>query len=312
MSPKRTYQLGENGKPVGLPFHVPYTFSDFSENEEEYVDYLNNLYDQYEEVAKTLRPSEPHPLTFSDDEAYQRKKEAWREDNNEERMARAMSKALFARDQAIRPPHYLSREEKILRDGNEADKSEFRARMDQLKVVNQLFERSAEERGYGNTKKAQELWDMAMTQKRGLQECEKNYEYSFVAEGLKKDLDFGKATAEEMMKWTPEKVKENIPLVESILQGWRDLSDEECSYILDTGSPYKADKEATFKVVRLEHPGVRSKDLGALSNEKTAQGLLDHAYRVGYAVKEYEPPEAEEGPVEEGQGQWEDSLKPVV
>src|SRR4030042_15554 len=100
----------------------------------------------------------------------------------------------------------------------------------------------------------------------------KDYEFSITAQERDGTLRWGEEEIKKMERWTPEQIRERLPYVESILQGFRDMADTEHSYLVDTGSPYNADKEPTFKVVKISHPGIAAKNLTAVSGKSEPQG----------------------------------------
>jgi len=282
------------------------------ENPEDFREYIQAKKNQYETIRRGLRHQEPHPMHYElgvDDLRYQSDLRIW-----EHTIAGDVLHRVHNPPQQSQP---LSRDAKVFLHGNERDKTEFRERMSLAKVARE--QRMAEEdyKAMGNFQKGREAADRAASFERELKKREKGYQFSFEAEEKKQDLEFGKATAEEMMTWTPEQVRENLPVVENILQGWRDMSNEEYSFLVDTGSPYKdGGAEGSFRIVKIFHPGVPANELQARTGQSTAQGLLDLAHRSGFGIERHEEPapETSEGETEGGefsQEKFEESLKPL-
>jgi hypothetical protein len=164
--------------------------------------------------------------------------------------------------------------------GNTEDKTHFRERVKLISEATRLYERASEETALGNVTKAREFTDMANSFKREAQDDARNYQYSFEQEGKKADLTYGKEKLEEIMNtWGPEQIKENLPYVESLAQGWRDMSGEEFSFYVD--KPTYQGQEGSGKLVRVSHPGVPANQIEGRLGTSEPTKILDH---YGYAA----------------------------
>lgn len=75
------YELGQDGRPLNVPFYVDYTFQDYGENEETYVAYLDSLSSQYEMEFRHARPGQPlrsqYPEGVPGDQGYNADIQTW-------------------------------------------------------------------------------------------------------------------------------------------------------------------------------------------------------------------------------------------
>lgn len=233
-------------------------------------------YDDYNDFVEAL-------ADYKADLAIKRAKEATAE-AEVDRIAQGVTEGMTAWTEVNRPrpqPHQLPLDHRVLLQGNGKDKEHYRLVMDKRNELIKL----RQDIDNGKIKDVVAYSKLADSLEKDLQELRRSHEYSFLKKEREDNLEWGQARAEEMLSWSPEKIRENIVEVESILQGLRDQSDGEQSYLLDVGSPFKSDHDPTYKIVRVTHPGIKSRDLSAVDGKKDNQSLLNQAVRKGWSMQ---------------------------
>jgi len=287
------FYLGVDGKPKNSPFHVDLSLNDFDGDKADYLDYLNELYKEWAEVARTLRPNEPNPKSYAlgeSDPQYQSALRIYEGVSIHEQVA--------YRTRPKVEPQALPLPFQILTRGNQKDKEELQERASLAKVIEDQRQKAAERKAVGDFKGAREFEDRANSFSRTLKQKEKAYSFSFVQEDTKRTLAFGKDELEKALKMKPEEIEKSKGYVENLLNGFREMSEAEESYVLDTGSPYQRFKHGGLKVIKIQHPGVASKDMPSIIGKPDNQSLLDYAWTTG-KISNYDDGEAAEEKPEE-------------
>ena len=271
----------------------------FQENPEREV--MDNLWQSYEAAGEGLRDGEPHSWDFpqdTNDPNYNRSMESWREGRTEEMMARAMGKALYARDQANKPPPVVDWDFiAATRSPHAEDVKRGKDRLSSRETVTRLRKEAERAERAGDPARARELHDMANAQERG----DEGSMYSFQREYNKRlatDAE-GVLRQAEKQGWItgdPEQYR-------GLATAFNHENEKDFSYAV------RMSKDGSkFQIHSLEHAGVSGQRACIREGEDYLDNLMRLHFPEGSEERESEPapePTPDEGPWGNTQKQYE-------
>lgn len=274
---RATEILWDNGKTEKIPFYVSLSLGDFGDDKENYWDWMNSKVEEYGEIASRLRPGEPNEMQFNNLEDLERAKDDWKDTQAEERMSRAMGKALYARDEAVRPTpevdwDFLAR----IQSPHVEDRERAKNRLATNDVIQHLRAKAQRAEKAGDFKKARELIEMANYQE--LPDSKDKGEYIFQTEYSEQIASDAESKLNEIKgKWIEGNPNE--------AQGFCRRANHERKKIESSWDVRVNEDGTKFMVVDLEHAGLTGRHVSDMAEgEQRLQSLMQLQY-----------PEAKEG-----------------
>jgi len=142
------------------------------------------------------------------------------------------------------------------------------------KEIDDVWQIVSKHQGLGHAGKVKEYTDLALALERDLKKRDTGYQYSFEKKEQEDTLKLGRGEIEELMKLSPEEIQQDIPRMEALIQGWKDMSDTEESYAIDVGSP--RGRPGTHKVVKIVHRNISAKQLSQ-EGKRLNEDLINYA-----------------------------------
>ena len=108
--------------------------------------------------------------------------------------------------------------------------------------------------------------------------------YSFEKKEMEGTLEFAEKTLSDAIKWDAKQIEQNHDRLSAIVQGHRDMSPSEHSYVI-TG------QGEGLKLSRIKHPQIEARHLAAKVGELSDENLLMKMAAHGVETREeLEPP----------------------
>jgi hypothetical protein len=271
---------GKNPKVPWWENMRPAEFSEWAEDDPgSFQDYLDRKLDEYKAVQSQLQPGEANPLEFehgTDDPRYQSRMRIW---ENEVALDRAEAK----RQAAQSSPQPIPRELKALMEGSPEEK----ARAVEVTKLKALIEdqvvKANRADSMGRSAEAWDFRDRAAMLAREVERLEAQ-EYNFEIEQKQNDLSGAETALTEAMSWTPEQVRERRDHLAGLVQGFRDMSETEYSFLIDGD-----------KVVKVKHPEVPACQLESRIGTSRSDVLIRKLGVHGIEGQKEEVPAEEKG-----------------
>jgi hypothetical protein len=276
----RKFKINAAGVPQ-VPWHESATLEDFDGDQEEFEAYLDELADMYEDIAVDLRPGQPHPMDYEDQQ--------YSDQYQSDMRIFEQTAAMDAHRAKHEPPKQLEPDQHALYYGSGEDRKQAQERLEMKKFVAEQLQKAAEHRARGNLTAAFDCEDRAAQYTRDIEKREREYSYSFVEEEDRNVIDYGARELSAMIHWPSEKVKHNEARIRGMIEGYRQMSDTEHSFVLTKDG-------GNYKVTKVLHPGTPANEIKARVGEFSDETYLRKLSAHG--TVEREEPEPEEAPSE--------------
>lgn len=216
-------------------------------------------WEQYNDRKSKLLEGEPHIDEYDNFDDFERAKMEWSDKRQEERMTRAVSNALYARDEVRNEANRIRQRDldfAMLSSPHESDRSMAKEILEERRFINDQLQEATRLESLGERGRAGTARSRAAMMTRHVESLRRDKPYILVKEDTEQKVENANA---ELEAATSEQIMANPYYYQGLIEAFNHESEKEFSYVLDSRDP------DNMKIRTVDHAGQSARLLSQIA-----------------------------------------------